>query len=165
MNKFEIVCAFNPADVEEQLREISPTLAVRGTLFIRLYGKSLPVKEWNDFVIIVITWWLNDLKILLETGRAVLDFMDDNYKMAIQLEKSNVIISFFHEGRNEFYVRKMKLSVQTFANGLFEAAYQLENCLAPVSKELLRNCNDYVEFKTALATSEKVWRESQHKVG
>src|SRR6185503_736015 len=67
---------------------------VTGKISARLGDKSFPEAHWNDFVVVIIGWWLHEiLKIL--TGTAASGhcrFMDGPYWFAIEVQSNDTVV-------------------------------------------------------------------------
>jgi hypothetical protein len=60
---------------------------VTGEISVRLGDTSFPDAHWNDFVVVIMSWWLEEiLKIVTGTGtRSYCRFMDGPYWFAIDV--------------------------------------------------------------------------------
>jgi hypothetical protein len=52
--------------IVDQSMEISRKGTVTGVIFFDFDGYQFPEANWNDSVIVVLTWWLSDLISLLK---------------------------------------------------------------------------------------------------
>lgn len=161
MTQFKIIASINEQDAKKRLKEPHPTLSVVGPLHIKIGEKTLPNLDWDDFVFIVITWWLKDLAILLKEGKVICDFMDDDYKMELILvPNSNMLqLNFFHEGLDKYYVKNENVPLDAYVKELFNVALKLEKQVAKVDPNVAIYCNDFKDFQENMKKAEKAWHE------
>lgn len=161
MKSFDIIASVNDNAIKEKLKEAYPTLSVTGQFYIRFGEKALPNAEWDDFVFIVVTWWLKDLLDLLKKGRIRCDFMDDSYKMDLSIYPNTCMLrfSFFHEGLDVYYVKDEQVQLNEFVNALFKVASMLDKQITKIDPQVSTTCNDYVAFKKNKEKAEKAWRD------
>ncbi|MGI0010640.1 MAG: hypothetical protein ACREAE_04490 [Nitrosopumilaceae archaeon] len=161
MKSFDIIASVNDNAIKEKLKEPYPTLSVIGRFYIRFGEKALPNSEWDDFVFIVVTWWLKDLLTLLKKGRVRCDFMDDNYKMDLTIypNTSALRFSFFHEGLDIYYVKDEQIQLDEYVKALFRVASMLDKQITRIDSQVSTTCNDYVDFKENKKKAEKAWRD------
>lgn len=152
MSNFKIITSVRINDLLEGLN--FSKLNVTGKLFIRLNGTFLPTEGWEDFVIIVITWWLDGIVTLIDKKRVVLDFMDDDYKIELSLKNGILIFTFYHDGLSEFYIRDEQLSFKAFSKELISNAKRLISTISNFDVSLLNKCNDFSELKNNLKKAE-----------
>lgn len=68
--------------------------SITGVLYFDFGGYSFPGERWNDFVVVIATWWLDALE-KLERGvdhEAVLRFMDGPYWITLTRHDNNAAL-------------------------------------------------------------------------
>src|SRR5690349_7948444 len=103
------VSPVNPGEAEatevivnqNSLRKISNRL-VHGTIFLKRGAENFPTLGWNDFVTIILEWWLRALLpiFLGETKHGELLFMEGPYKADIDIVRPRIVaVKFVDWGR------------------------------------------------------------------
>jgi hypothetical protein len=99
---------------------------VTGELWIQYDSFSFPYKNWSDFPVIILGWWLENIQSLI-TGyekQCECSFMDGPYLFKIVVENdSNWLIQFIKSGVNkdicEFQIR---ISYKELLNEILDSA-------------------------------------------
>lgn len=71
--------------------------AITGRLSVTIDGLDYPEKEWSDFIVIVLSWWIDEILSILkqESDNAICEFMDGSYEFAIdRIDQRDWKISF-----------------------------------------------------------------------
>ena len=76
---------------------------ITGSIWLSMAGREFPAIGWNDFVVIILNWWLEALLALLvrKTDLGTFQFMDGPYRVVIRfLDAERALLEFFddHEG-------------------------------------------------------------------
>lgn len=59
-----------------------------GDIYFEFQGTSFPEKNWNDFILIILHWWLEALKKLPKDAETEFHFMDGSFEISVKLEAS-----------------------------------------------------------------------------
>lgn len=94
-----------------------------GHIAIHVADKSFPGPEWNDFIIVVIGWWVNEL-LKLSSGERYgeLLFMDGPYKVSLSArEDAELNIGLIKNGEliDSFIVQTQNLIDEVLRNANF----------------------------------------------
>jgi hypothetical protein len=108
----------------------SSTGQITGTLSLRFAAMDFPDPNWNDFVIIVLTWWALELRRLLngETS-AQLRFMDGPYLVELERVGADDLTVVLRKG-NE----RMPLDERISVRELVDAAFKAMNAVVDVAR-------------------------------
>lgn len=60
--------------------------ALFGDIFFEFKDGFFPGKNWNDFILIILDWWINAVLDLSNKKNTELDFMDGPYEILIKLD-------------------------------------------------------------------------------
>jgi len=65
---------------------------VFGPIWIELDGHSFPTDNWYDFPVVILGWWLNNIKLLVtgKTRKCECLFMDGPYEFQITMQNSQM---------------------------------------------------------------------------
>ena len=113
------------------------TRNITGEVFLRINRDAFPETRWNDFVVIILGWWLRCLRELGTSGgigdETVLYFMDGPFRLAVRkIADGGVTITGV-------------LETQTTRHEVLKATCQLRDLLTPIltSAELVhRECDN-----------------------
>jgi hypothetical protein len=73
---------------------------VKGPIWLEIDNHNLPIDDWYDFPVIILGWWLNNMKPLFtnQAARCECSFMDGPYRFDITARKdANWIITFIRD--------------------------------------------------------------------
>lgn len=75
--------------------QVSDSSVVTGGLWISLGGIDFPEQDWNDFVVVVLGWWNENILSFLsgDSHKCRCDFMDGPYSFEIKDSASEWVIS------------------------------------------------------------------------
>lgn len=62
--------------------ERSTSGAITGVVYLFDGTTAFPSADWNDFVVVVVGWWLVELSLPF-VGTAVCSFMDDDWEFSV----------------------------------------------------------------------------------
>jgi hypothetical protein len=99
----------NTAEVElivprEALR-LSADQALRGTIFFRKGSIEFPTNDWDDFVVVLLEWWLRALMPIVrgEEASAEFLFMEGPYQVNVEaISPTMIVLQFFDRSNPEF---------------------------------------------------------------
>lgn len=72
-----------------------------GVIYWDVEGAQFPEAGWNDFVVVILGWWLQDVIALLrgETKDVALDFMDGPFSVLLRVDNEHVAVHFVDRSR------------------------------------------------------------------
>jgi hypothetical protein len=99
----------NTAEVElivprEALR-LDANQALRGTIFFRKGSIEFPTNDWDDFVVVLLEWWLRALMPIVrgEEASAELLFMEGPYQVNVEaISPTMIVLQFLDRSSSEF---------------------------------------------------------------
>lgn len=107
---------------------------ITGILSVSVNDFYFPDKDWNDFIVIVLSWWAKESITLLDSNRKVVfDFMDGPFNMVINPIDGGQLLEL------NFY-KKEKL-LPSADKLIFDKFSFLKN-LASVCNSVLRECQN-----------------------
>ena len=118
---------------------------VTGIIFLEDSGVCFPDNEWNDFAVVVLTWWINSVKELekKEGKELELRFMDGPYYANIKVGANDqASVRFIQKGKSQEVIYESTIDVWKFIKSLSRSANAvLRKCadigyLTPDIKEL-----------------------------
>lgn len=89
--------------IRDSLQKISSCL-IHGTIFLKRGAENFPTYGWNDFVTVILEWWLRALLPLFlgEAKHAELLFMEGPYKVDIDIVGPGIVaVKFVDRGRSQ----------------------------------------------------------------
>lgn len=104
---------------------------ITGIIYFRINGSEFPDPEWNDFVIIVLRWWVEAI-LNLASGVEVSEdllFMDGPYLLSVNLNDRTAEIELIED-----------VSRQSLGSARVRFA-DLANSILCTAKEVLSSCN------------------------
>ena len=63
-----------------------------GDIFFEFEKGFFPGENWNDFILIILDWWINAVLDLVDKKKTELDFMDGPYAISISLNNEPIPI-------------------------------------------------------------------------
>jgi hypothetical protein len=146
--------------VDPKTIELHPDGVVTGVVYWDADGIAFPESCWNDFVLVVIEWWLAAILRILKDETTVerMDFMDGPFCVVIEVERNSLKLSFI-ERRSSAHKIAITMSVtrEALCRAAIATAEQLvQACLSlgisssdflriqELGKALLEAANDYV---------------------
>jgi hypothetical protein len=107
---------------------------VTGMIHIQINGRSFPEKDWDDFVIIILNWWLKELILSISKGADTFNclFMDGPFSFTVKKDNSDNSI------REIFFVHRHTGSQMEVA-GKVPLMALIDGFLA-VSKTTINSC-------------------------
>ena len=110
-------------EVDESSFEVSSSGMVTGGVWIQLGDYSFPEQRWNDFVVVVMSWWCEALNGLVGSdASAVCRFMDGPYEFHLSYKDADTIGISFAEGAKRGIVREAVVDRTQFLTDLRFAA-------------------------------------------
>ncbi len=89
--------------VEMRINEFEKRQLVKGPLWLRIDNQDFPIDGWYDFPVVIMGWWLNNIKPLI-TKQAVkceCPFMDGPYRLEISVRnQQSWILTFIKDNIN-----------------------------------------------------------------
>ncbi|WP_152965962.1 hypothetical protein [Pseudobacteroides cellulosolvens] len=73
---------------------------ITGEIFFKVGEFSFPEQNWNDFIIIVLVWWLSAYKTFVENDKQPfkLIFMDGSFEIKIKrITEGILVLNFFED--------------------------------------------------------------------
>lgn len=82
--------------------EFAKSRLVSGPVWLKGDQKEFPTQGWNDFPVIILGWWLEEIERLVEMkgGKAECSFMDGPYKFEVDAGPGSWFITFITRRRN-----------------------------------------------------------------
>lgn len=125
-------------------------------IFSRLYfqvdSDFFPAKNWDDFSVIILAWWLHQVRHMYEGSKSTFNFMDGPYFFEVYLEENICHIQFIEDlGHDNSENISIKIPYFDFLNLFKKAANQLIRNL-PIEAE---NLHDVSNLKSELQLLQK----------
>lgn len=143
---------------DETLERILSNRTATGQLFIQANNYYFPTNTWNDFVAVVLNWWVTNALSLDEAAIEVENrFMDGPYSYRARREPGTDTISvvFVRDSYQELS-KKIEISYKDYLNSLHRGAESFLNEIGSVSdkdlEELRENLVRLVNLKKDLNT-------------
>lgn len=109
--------------------------SITGRLALRVSERWFPEEHWNDFPVVVLSWWLSEIDGLSTGNGARFDFMDGPFAVqAVVDELGNAVLDFL---RDDEFLGEARVAVSALVDSIFAAAH-----------ETLAGCEQH-EWKTA----------------
>lgn len=100
--------------VDESTLEINKRNSITGSVFFQIENSYFPEFKWNDFIVVILTWWKSSIK-LLETssvGTTIdFNFMDGPFYIH-GVKKNNTAVSLSFTRRHKV-AKEVILTVDT----------------------------------------------------
>lgn len=95
---------------------------VTGIVFFEFGTFQFPQRDWNDFVVVILGWWLDATTKLVAAGEGETElyFMDGPYALRIVLESGILKIS---RGRDDVQTEDSRFNFEVDAHGFLRAIY------------------------------------------
>jgi hypothetical protein len=91
--------------VDSTRLEKSSNHAVTVVIFWKVGNDSFPDEKWNDFVVVILSWWIEAcLRLTHDSEREILRFMDGPYQVRIELDGKDLRFFFEHRIHNKSIV-------------------------------------------------------------
>ncbi len=122
---FSINVDINNISIQDQ---VQPKGNLQANFFIMAEGKPYPSDPWWDFPVIVLSWWLEGFKTMIQTGISVENsFMNGPFEFGSQLVGDQVRLTFWKRTRSgNVEVRpSLDLTTEQYKSGLIQAANHL----------------------------------------
>ena len=89
-----------------------PSGAITGVIHLKLDEITFPESDWNDFVIVILGWWLRDIRSLIDehSQSCICRFMDGPFQFEIEAAKPDAwVIRFVRRtrSRNEYLTERI----------------------------------------------------------
>jgi hypothetical protein len=122
---------------------------ITGKIYIDFKEFAFPGKGWNDFVVKIISWWLEGLERILNRSSKseIFRFMDGPYyfKVTDGLEKYE--IHFYHSDK---LIKHTTVSKEEFRDSIFEAG----QTVSVLCSEHSWNMKEVIEIRNSLGRLE-----------
>jgi hypothetical protein len=103
--------------------------SILGAIRLDLEGTAFPSEGWTDFVVVILGWWIEALRGLLDPRgrRATLTFMDGAYEVVIHTDRSGraTYVAMAGYGDDGKVLAEGPLDLRDAATGLARAARAL----------------------------------------
>ncbi|MNO88464.1 hypothetical protein D3C76_799140 [compost metagenome] len=121
--------------IEESTLEISNRKSITGEVYFQFGDTFFPDCNWNDFIVVILTWWNKSIK-LLETSSVGASqdfiFMDGPfYVHGVKKDSSHITLSF---------IRRNKADLEVIAS-LDTEIDSLKKSIAKASRKVLKELN------------------------
>jgi hypothetical protein len=96
---------------------------VTGTVFWEIDGHGFPDNAWNDFVVVVIGWWMKSV-IRLLTGRSSaerMEFMDGPYCILCDTKGTSALCKFIDRRKKDRVVASWTCPTEVLAQEIYRA--------------------------------------------
>lgn len=125
---------------------ISKANAITGSINIQVGEIYFPNKGWNDFIVIVLTWWNTNFYTFIVGKNQIADFyfMDGNYKF--RLKSNNNILNVQFYDSNDEVISIVEVSKDNFLNEL----YKKSNDVVTTCQELGLKTQEVIELQESL---------------
>ena len=102
---------------------------ITGPIWIEVAGRAFPYSKWNDFPVIILGWWLQELHRLLtgEVDRIECYFMDGPYHFEIVNSASLLTITCCRDDEISVLVETQMEKIQDFTRSLVKSAQAVLN--------------------------------------
>lgn len=105
---------------------------ITGEIFFTVKDEifHFPEKNWNDFVVILLEWWLDALiKLKSNYSSVTLNFMDGPFFVTVAKDKDDILtLEFVHDGENQMEILKtINIKLRQFENSLLSTSNLLIN--------------------------------------
>lgn len=84
--------------IEEYTLELSKQKSITGGIYFQIGDTFFPDCHWNDFIVVILTWWNKSIKLLetLSVGTSqTFDFMDGPfYVQGVKKDSSHITLHF-----------------------------------------------------------------------
>ncbi|MFZ6648904.1 hypothetical protein ACO0LO_24480 [Undibacterium sp. TJN25] len=122
---------------------------ITGGLWVSTKNKDFPAEGWNDFVVIILSWWLQELRTLSlrESNSVFLRFMDGPYHIAVSsISDTHAKVEFIdHHSKSEM-VGNFVFSISEFGDAIAAVATDVYS----IAKEEKWEDNDLKLLKRAI---------------
>ena len=112
--------------VNEKSLEISSTKAITGEICFNIENQFFPESVWNDFVVVILAWWIEALLDLIKLNSSALrefDFMDGPYLVrGKKIEDDIINLDFVKKRGGEKTLFSARCSIKQFKNSLLLAS-------------------------------------------
>ena len=123
--------------------------AITGRLSVTIGGTDFPEKEWVDFIVIVLGWWIDEVISILEehSDESICEFMDGSFEFKIQSEgKKYLHISFVDMIDDETRYSDVTVSKEIVIRSLLLAS----NAVIKECRNKKWTDNDIVNFESKI---------------
>ena len=133
-----------------------------GTIFFDIDENKFPDENWNDFVIIILSWWLNATYKLLENHSFSEDFyfMDGSYKIKTGYQEEDKFNMIFIKN-NEIIIQSSIVHIEDFVSDILN---KVNDLIRELIRLKIKNNSDFKELQSSyvkLQKSYKGWKKNQ----
>lgn len=137
--------------------------ALFGDIFFEFEDSFFPSENWNDFILIILDWWLNAALELIDKKTTGFLFMDGPYEVSITLDDSRNCKMKFIERKTKAknILKTISLPLNKLINELIVACQSLFEAIEkPEALKLIKSA-DEVETPFHMSLSKEIERNSQ----
>lgn len=138
-------------EVDASTLTMSSYGSITGVVTIRVGSAAFPEARWNDFPVVVLSWWFEPVSRILASTSRVWEcrFMDGPFSLRLELQNDDAwTLLGFHAGHVEFTAT---VSCRAFIRSLLEAA-----------RQILRECRQRGWQSRDIETLDTAVRRIQH---
>ena len=123
-----------------------------GNIYLNSAYRYFPEKDWNDFVVIILGWWIDSLAKLHsnQSSEEIFNFMDGSYAFLIKKIDTKLCHLIFYDTGNDVVIEEIiNSSFKKISESIFMSACRLEeyclnrNWIDDDIRELLRSIKKY----------------------
>ena len=162
MSNFYIHVNIRDADIQAAWQASTKSLSFADELYVSVDGRPYPNSSWEDFVIPVITWWVDDMRILLREKKVVCEFMDDAYKIDLRIDNDseNLLFSFYHSGSGERFLIDVPIKIELYIQEVLKVAKGIMEQISRASPQSdYVDCSDYKKLSNHIQGLEEDWSD------
>jgi hypothetical protein len=113
--------------VDERSLELHPNGSITGIVYFCLDSTVFPDKRWNDFIVIVLSWWVQATKRLSRAENAVetFSFMDGPFEIIVDRKNTLVSLSLVTRRGRGKSIGPFYTSFRSLSDALNKAANQI----------------------------------------
>ncbi len=138
--------------IQEQSISISPQNVITGKICFVADKICFPDKDWNDFPIVILTWWLKAIT-NIDKGQFELQFMDGPFSVrGTILAEDILILEFVQRSEKDIMMFSGNGSLQVLKDSIMMAAKQLID----IASNRHWESTDLVELRQALEKTTKL---------
>lgn len=149
ITQIEVVAHAESKAILRSLAKPYRPLDALGHVSLSLNGACYPTEEWDDFVFLCITAWLDGLVDVTERGEGMADFLDDVY--AVHWTRSgNSPLLRGRLVRSPLHFEEFEVELRAFGQSLLDASRRLISQVEEVAPSIVKHSGsrDLARLKT-----------------